>query len=330
MGFTVGQQIGINAAGSAIGGLVGLATSALQHKYNKDLADQNFAQNLTMWNKQNEYNTPTAQRKRLEDANLNPALMYGGGQVSAGNASQMPQYQQMGVDIGQNMLSSMQMAQMASNIRLTEARAEGQERENKYVDARNQAIIDNYLQDTKLKRSQEVHTYKLTDKAMVEMSSLQVGIDKMYQDIELVKEDVLTRRQQREIGELQKGLMVLEQVLTQAKTANVRADTDLKASQKGVAEAEKAYKEAATGQAKAQTDLIKAQEIYQRWKDDFVETYGVLPDSNLQQAIIQLLGPVSADLGAAIESIIPYGSTPLGGGFGVGAGLGAAAAGLLQ
>lgn len=42
-----------------------------------------------MWNLQNEYNSPQAQMKRLEDAGLNTALMYGQG--STGNASHAPE-----------------------------------------------------------------------------------------------------------------------------------------------------------------------------------------------------------------------------------------------
>ena len=41
---------------------------------------------LDMWNRQNAYNTPKMQMKRLKDAGLNPALMYGQG--TTGNANQ--------------------------------------------------------------------------------------------------------------------------------------------------------------------------------------------------------------------------------------------------
>ena len=45
--------------------------------------EQNQA-NIDMWNMENDYNTATNQRKRLEDAGLNPYLMMNGG--SAGTA----------------------------------------------------------------------------------------------------------------------------------------------------------------------------------------------------------------------------------------------------
>ena len=56
------------------------------------LADHQFANDVKMWNMQNEYNSPSAQVQRLKDAGLNPNLMYGNGSAATGNASQMPQY----------------------------------------------------------------------------------------------------------------------------------------------------------------------------------------------------------------------------------------------
>lgn len=64
----------------------------LQYKYNMALAQQAYDHQLDFWNVQNEYNTPANQRKRLEAAGLNPALMYGAGQGGnvAGGLSSVP------------------------------------------------------------------------------------------------------------------------------------------------------------------------------------------------------------------------------------------------
>lgn len=56
-------------------GVMGIAHSAIQNKYNRDALD---AQNL--------YNTPAAQMQRFKEAGLNPALIYG--QMSSSNQSQ--------------------------------------------------------------------------------------------------------------------------------------------------------------------------------------------------------------------------------------------------
>lgn len=77
------------AVAPSVQGAFGLIGGALQYHYNKKLAEQQNQYNLNMWNLQNEYNSPQAQMKRLEEAGLNTALMYGQG--STGNASHAPE-----------------------------------------------------------------------------------------------------------------------------------------------------------------------------------------------------------------------------------------------
>lgn len=92
--------------GSIAGGLLGLGSSAIQNSQNRQnvretnqmnykinqmnnqfnermaIQQRNWQEN--MWNKENAYNTASAQRQRLEEAGLNPYLMMNGG--SAGIA----------------------------------------------------------------------------------------------------------------------------------------------------------------------------------------------------------------------------------------------------
>lgn len=92
--------------GSIAGGLLGVGSSAMQNSQNKQnvretnqmnykinqmnnqfnermaIQQRNWQEN--MWNKENAYNTASAQRQRLEEAGLNPYLMMNGG--SAGVA----------------------------------------------------------------------------------------------------------------------------------------------------------------------------------------------------------------------------------------------------
>lgn len=58
---------------------------------NKALADYQYGKDVEMWNLQNEYNLPSNQRQRLEDAGYNPALLYGSGGMQ-NTASAMPKY----------------------------------------------------------------------------------------------------------------------------------------------------------------------------------------------------------------------------------------------
>lgn len=69
---------GLSAIGNAI---TGGASARKQYQYQSKLMDKqnNFA--LSMYNMDNRYNSPVMQRARLEQAGLNPNLMYGSGGI---------------------------------------------------------------------------------------------------------------------------------------------------------------------------------------------------------------------------------------------------------
>lgn len=46
-------------------------------QFEKDMSEEEYRRAVEMWNMTNTYNSPAEQRKRLEAAGLNPALMYG-------------------------------------------------------------------------------------------------------------------------------------------------------------------------------------------------------------------------------------------------------------
>ena len=94
--------------GSIAGGLLGIGSSAIQNSQNRQnvretnqmnykinqmnnqfnermaMQQRNWQEN--MWNKENAYNTASAQRQRLEEAGLNPYLMMDGGSAAAAPA----------------------------------------------------------------------------------------------------------------------------------------------------------------------------------------------------------------------------------------------------
>lgn len=76
--------------------IVGLQTRQnmrQQNEWNREMAELEFQRNLDMWNRNNAYNTPSAQMQRLKDAGLNPNLVYGTGTVSGNTSGQIPRYQ---------------------------------------------------------------------------------------------------------------------------------------------------------------------------------------------------------------------------------------------
>lgn len=95
--------------GSIAGGLLGIGSSAIQNSQNRQniketnqmnyninqmnnqfnermaIQQRNWQEN--MWNKENAYNTASAQRQRLEEAGLNPYLMMNGGSAGVAQSS---------------------------------------------------------------------------------------------------------------------------------------------------------------------------------------------------------------------------------------------------
>lgn len=84
-------QSGGNMANSAM-------STALNYEANKRLSEQEFQRNVDMWMMQNQYNLPSNQMKRLEDAGLNPHLVYGTGTVTGNTIGNAPQYRRPEID----------------------------------------------------------------------------------------------------------------------------------------------------------------------------------------------------------------------------------------
>ncbi len=81
---------GIGAAAASIFGSVLNAQSQQRaNAMNMKIAKYQNAWNLEQWNRENEYNLPTAQMARLKAAGLNPNLVYGSGGAST-TAAQSP------------------------------------------------------------------------------------------------------------------------------------------------------------------------------------------------------------------------------------------------
>ena len=137
--------------GSLVGGLFGAGSSMMQNsqnaqsvretnqmnykinqmnnQFNERMAIQQRNWQENMWNKENAYNTASAQRQRLEDAGLNPYLMMNGGSAgvaqsagtgatasSSGNAQMSPfqaDYSGIAQSIGSVFQSQVQQAQVS-------------------------------------------------------------------------------------------------------------------------------------------------------------------------------------------------------------------------
>lgn len=300
----IGTNMVSSIGNGLIGGLIGLGNTALQHKYNKELSEYQYFKDLEMWNIQNEYNTPTAQRERLEEAGLNPALLYGNGGGSTGNATQMPQYQSFGQSIGANMLQGAQIANLAAQARLTNAEAEKKEQENPYAAQTAKAMLDNYLEDLNVKKTNVRHMEKGIAKMDVEMNKMNNEINLILEQINLAIAEAKTEADKQKLLQAQEAVEVLNQTLVdqEIKTEEERTKTQaaLTEYQKQAKETSKAQEASAradaalAGQRKKteeeNTKKASADALYREWEADYVRKTGRKPDANLSQFIVTLIG----------------------------------------
>lgn len=125
----------IGAGASSLGGLAsGLfagRTARINYEYGERAAQNAYQRQIEQWNRENAYNTPEEQRKRLETAGLNPALMYGtgSGANTAGGLSSVPQNQSAGTlrsPVIPDMMDMMLKFAQAKNIDAQTKKTEGE------------------------------------------------------------------------------------------------------------------------------------------------------------------------------------------------------------
>lgn len=80
----------ITLLGSAITAASSSKSVRETNKANRELAEQQNEWNVQQWNRENEYNSPSAQVQRLKEAGLNPAMMYdtGGSVVNTSSSKE--------------------------------------------------------------------------------------------------------------------------------------------------------------------------------------------------------------------------------------------------
>lgn len=78
-----------NLGGAVAGGLFSANQAKKNRAFQERMYNKQVEDNIKFWNMQNDYNLPSAQLQRLQDAGLSPLLMYGEGGIS-GNLAQQP------------------------------------------------------------------------------------------------------------------------------------------------------------------------------------------------------------------------------------------------
>ena len=225
----------INAAGGIISSILGNKAQKEANKANMQIAQMNnpwsekmmekqHAYDVQMWNMNNEYNSASAQRQRLEDAGLNPNLMMSGGSAgtaSGGSSVSLPSpsnAQVQPLHFGGYVDAIKSSLEFALSTQKTQADIDFMRSQSDVMKAEAAQKIAESVERT---RGAKYDTdFKQT------MESTRASI---------LNEDYLSRVQNREIGEMNKILMGQTRILNDIQITNLpqqmQADIALKLAQ---------------------------------------------------------------------------------------------------
>lgn len=123
-----------------LGGLVNMGSQFIKsgleaerdmraYSLDKAQAEHAFELNQEAWRRQNAYNTPKNQMLRFKQAGLNPNLIYGQG--TAGNASELPKYEQVQTKFDYNVPNFTGVISAYQDVKLKQAQTDNVEQATK-------------------------------------------------------------------------------------------------------------------------------------------------------------------------------------------------------
>lgn len=236
----MGNPAAIGAAGELLGAGLNAVTTGMgnraQRKWNERMYDRQFQDNIKFWNMQNEYNAPSSQMKRYQEAGLNPNLIYGSGS-QAGTASpintpDVQPYQHRNPDVGSGVsgalskLAGYQDFQIKqAQIDLLKQQGNNLAQDNLTKQFQNQIIGLEYSDKEKM-----LPTRQATEIARLKQIEANTAFTVNQQDLNSVKNatDVKTALSQLLSMEQQRSKTDYEIKQIQQATVNLAKDEELK------------------------------------------------------------------------------------------------------
>ena len=222
-----------------------------QRRYNLMLAEKQNKWNIEQWQRNNDYNTPSAVMSRLRSAGINPHMYYSKGNAMGGVSASFPEMTSgspaEAVDtsgmLGQSTYGqSVQMAmdkavqvasirKMNADTRLTEQKADTEQyntdifqSDAAFRNALNSSTLHLTGMDIELKGSQKNLTDGQIGMLRYEAAMLQKQMDKIDQENELMKEQIANLSEERRSIILKR---VLDSELVEAQCKELAAKTHL-------------------------------------------------------------------------------------------------------
>lgn len=232
---------GIGLAVNAAGQMINRNTQQSQNYTNWKRGHEDYkwqrADALADWHMQNEYNSPAAQMKRLQEAGLNPNLVYGNGATQQGavmRSSNMEsakgQAPQIDSNIGSQALMSyydMEMRQAQTDNLKLQADVLKQDALLRAAQT-SKTLTSTQLSDLDLKIKNQL-SETIVQQGQANLQKTQAGTSKTYADIQYTLDQneraALSNAQSLKIGAQQIVNMRAQKNQTDAQTQNLRQNT---------------------------------------------------------------------------------------------------------
>lgn len=222
-----------------------------QRRYNLMLAEKQNQWNIEQWQRNNDYNSPSAVMSRLRSAGINPHMYYSKGNAMGGVSTSSPEMtsgasaeavdtsgmlgqRTYGESVQMAMDKAVQVAsirKMNADTRLTEQKADTEEyntdifqSDAAFRNALNSSTLHLTGMDIELKGSQKNLTDGQVGMLRYEAAILQKQMDKIDQENELMKEQIANLAEERRSIILKR---VLDSELVEAQCKELAAKTHL-------------------------------------------------------------------------------------------------------
>ena len=186
----------LNAIGSGLNALGNIIGTAMTNNANKNIMASQQAWSERMWQRNNDYNTPSNQMQRLIDAGISPA--FAAQTVSGGNSSSPAQgvsspqmqnpFQNIGTSITEPLQQAAQAGVLSSQEELNNARARNETAETKaeiLLKGKHAGLLDSQT------TYQDILNMFATEREGYKTSEQKANIAKSIQDAELSRQKAI-------------------------------------------------------------------------------------------------------------------------------------------
>lgn len=186
----------LSAIGSGLNVLGNIIGTAMTNNANKNIMASQQAWSERMWQRNNDYNTPSNQMERLIDAGISPA--FAAQTISGGNSSAPPQgvsspqmqnpLQNIGTSITEPLQQAAQAGVLSSQEQLNNTRARNETAETKadiLLKGKHAGLLDSQT------TYQDILNMFATDRESYKTSEQKANIAKLIQDAELARQKAI-------------------------------------------------------------------------------------------------------------------------------------------